>query len=351
MNAQKITHRLSPARRLRLSAILCVFLLFIVAGCNSSRTGEDAPGGASPEAAVIIRLKWLFNAGTAGELWALEEKGFERHGLRQVELREGGAEHNAIKEVELGRASFGVASADQIIRAVEKGSEIVVLAQIFQANPLQWIFVSSRANVEAPADLAGKDVGITYGGNDEAIFMALLRRYGLSEKDIRLHAVHYDYTPFWKGEVNLWPVYRNVEGMVLARRISEQGDRPGFFDPSAFGIRFVANSLFTSRAIYQARPDLVRRFTDAVTEGWQEATNPKNRARAAEIVHMYDRDTPVETIAEQLAASERLVKPDPARKVGSIDHAGWEETMEIMLTQGLINRRVDLKALLAGPPP
>lgn len=49
-------------------------------------------------------------------------------------MKEGSPEKNAIRELELGRADFGCASADQVIRALEKGAKLVVLAQIFQVS-------------------------------------------------------------------------------------------------------------------------------------------------------------------------------------------------------------------------
>ena len=84
---------------------------------------------------VAYRLKWLFNVSVVGDLWADVNGHFAANGLK-VAVKPGGPEKDAIKELELGRSQFGVASADQVIRAVSKGSPMVVLAQLFQTNPL-----------------------------------------------------------------------------------------------------------------------------------------------------------------------------------------------------------------------
>ena len=47
-----------------------------------------------------------------------------------------------------------------------------------------------------PKDLAGKTIGITFGGNDETIMRALLASAGLKENQVKLASVRYDYTPF-----------------------------------------------------------------------------------------------------------------------------------------------------------
>jgi NitT/TauT family transport system substrate-binding protein len=193
--------------------MLWICLLLCLPGCTSKRSPRS----------VVYRLKWLYNVSAAGDIWAQESGIFSSHGLR-VEIREGGPEQDAIKDLELGRAQFGVASADQVIRAAAKGAQVVVLAQIFQINPLQWIYIKNKGLViKGPQDLKGLCVGVTYGGNDEAILMSLLKMYRIGPDDLRLYAVHYDFNPFWRGEVDLWPVYRNIEGIILQEKIKKSG--------------------------------------------------------------------------------------------------------------------------------
>jgi NitT/TauT family transport system substrate-binding protein len=124
---------------------------------------------------INYRLKWLFNISSAGDIWADVHGHFQKQGLT-VTVKPGGPERDAIKELELGQAHFGVASADQVIRAVSKGAPIVVLAQLFQTNPLQWIYRPDKIKIESPTDLKGKIIGVTFGGNDETIMKALLAR-------------------------------------------------------------------------------------------------------------------------------------------------------------------------------
>ena len=338
----------------RLIPILLAFsiLAACLCACKGPEKKTDA-GKAEKEKTsltpVVCRLKWLFNVSVAGELWALETGLFQEQGLK-VELREGGPEQDAIKDLELGRADFGVASADQVLRAVDKGADIIVLAQIFQINPLQWIYDASKHNIKDQSQLKGLTVGITYGGNDEAIFMALMKQYHLTEKDLNLYAVHYDYNPFWKGDVDLWPVYRNVEGIILSQKMAKHGSKAAFFDPNEHGIRFVANSLITSRKFYLNNRDLVKRFTEAVTEGWKLCMLQSNEKRALDIIHKYDQDTPKEIIRKQIKATRAMIIPKDG-VVGRINSDAWRQTAGIMLSQKIIKKPVDVSSLLAPPLP
>ncbi|MGC9022843.1 MAG: ABC transporter substrate-binding protein, partial [Dissulfurimicrobium sp.] len=167
--------------------IASIILVLGLSGCSSENGGRRQKTGNRAVEQIVCRLKWLPNVSAAGEIWAKQSGIFKKEGMN-VELKEGGLEHDAIRDLELGRADFGVASADQVLRASEKGAHIVVIAQIFQKNPLKWIYNSSRIHIKTPKDLQGLKIGITYGGNDEAIFKALIARYDISKDDIQTYA-------------------------------------------------------------------------------------------------------------------------------------------------------------------
>jgi NitT/TauT family transport system substrate-binding protein len=171
---------------------LTAFILLWIVGI-----GLTAAGDGLAQEKVAYRLKWLINASTAGDVFALDQGFFSKQGM-QVAVKAGGPERDAVRELELGYAQFGVASADQVIRALAKGAKVVVLAQLFQVNPLQWIYRADDLSLKRIQDLAGQTVGITYGGNDETIMRALLATVGLDDNQVRLASVRYDYTPFFK---------------------------------------------------------------------------------------------------------------------------------------------------------
>jgi NitT/TauT family transport system substrate-binding protein len=294
---------------------------------------------------VVYRLKWLFNTSVVGDLYADVQGAFARHGLR-VSIKEGGPERDAIKEIELGYAQFGVASADQVIRAVAKGSPIVVIAQLFQINPLQWVYRTDKLRLDSPSDFRGKTLGLTFGGNDETIMRTLLIKFGISEASVNLYSVRYDYTPFYEGKVDLWPVYVNAQGIIIQDKLEKAGERVGFFSPDAFGVKFVANSVISSRKMFSEQQERVNEFRKALIEGWQDALAPENSEKAVAVIRQFDKDTPEEIIRRQLAATRGLIKPEPERAVGSIDVHAWNQTAQIMLDQKLIAGPVALEKVL-----
>ena len=278
---------------------------------------------------VSYRLKWLYNVSTVGDLYAERQGYFRQNGLK-VNVKPGGPEHDALKELELGHAQFGVASADQVLRAAAKGSPVVVLAQLFQVNPLHWIYRPDRTPFAGPGDLKGKTIGVTYGGNDETVLRALLARHGIAEGEVTLFSVRYDYTPFYEGRAAFWPLYLNAQAPIIAAKLEQAGERYALLSPDALGVRFVANSVVTTREMLERHPDTVRRFLDALLRGWREALDPANEEAAVRVLLEADRETPAAVVRRQLpvtrdadAASRGVVRRGRRRGLAADrgDHA------------------------------
>jgi NitT/TauT family transport system substrate-binding protein len=308
-------------------------------------TGGCAPEADKPLEEVSYRLKWLFNISVVGDLYTNDRGLFTKNGLK-VTVKPGGPEKDAIKELELGHAQFGVASADQVIRAVSKGAPIVVVAQLFQINPLHWIYRPDKTALKTPQDLKGKTIGITFGGNDETIMRALLAKYNIKETEVNLFSVRYDYTPFYQGKVDLWPLYRNAQAPIIGEKLRKAGEKFDLMDPSKMGIRFVANSVVTTRKMLEERSATVKKFTTALLQGWHDILLPANKEKAIETVLKYNKETPEEIVRKQLPATRILMMPTPDIKFGKIDLAAWKQTEEIMLSQKLIPVPVYVEKLL-----
>jgi len=294
------------------------------------------------------RLKWLFNTSVAGDIIADTGGFFEKAGL-DVSVNEGGTGKNAIKELELGYANFGVASADQVIRALEKGADVVVLAQLFQVNPMQWIYRSDLLEIKGLSDLRGRHIGITFGGNDETIMITLLAKAGLALKDIRISSVRFDFTPFLKKEVEVWPVYRNSQGVILKERLAAEGEQVKFLNPADYGVSFVANSVVTSGTMMEKHPDTVNAFMAALLSAWEFAVDPANEAEVLAQIKKKDKGTKDDIRQKQLEATRPLIKPDKGIKIGIIDTGAWQQTESIMVKEKQIVAPVDVTSRLVGP--
>lgn len=316
-----------------------IFFILLTPALNHS----DCTAGAAEK--VTYRLKWLFNASVVGDLYADVHHIFAENGL-DVKIKAGGPERDAIRELEIGYAQFGVASADQVIRALSKGAPVVVIAQLFQVNPLQWIYRADQPPINRIEDLKGRTIGITYGGNDEIIMRTLLAKGNISEKEVSLFSVRYDYTPFYKRKVDIWPVYRNTQGIFIGEKLEKAGEKVHFFIPSEFGVRFVANSVVTSARMIKKHPETVKKFIHALLQGWREAMNPANRKKAIATLQQFDKDTPLHILEKQLDVTRKLIQPTPDIAIGTMDVDAWKQTEKIMLEQNQIPEPVHVETVL-----
>ncbi len=299
----------------------------------------------SGQTRLDYRLKWLFNASVAGDIYADAKGFFKRAGL-EVRVKEGSPEKNAINELELRHADFGVASADQVIRALDRGAKVVVIAQLFQVNPMQWIYRADQPEIKSLEDLRGRSIGVTFGGNDETIMNTLLAMANLTEKDVHITGVRFDFTPFLKNRVKIWPVYRNSQGVILEQRLAKAGEKVYFFNPADFGVNFVANSIITSQYMIKHRPGVVKAFINALLMGWEAAMDPANESEAVSIIRKLDRSTAEKTIARQLAVTRTLVKPSASVRIGTINTEAWKQTEKIMLSEYQIRKPVHVENCL-----
>jgi len=310
------------------TSILLILLFFHVSADISLAKGR-----------LNYRLKWIYNASVVGDLYADTHHLFAKNGL-DVNVKSGGPERDAIRELELGYAHFGTASADQVIRALAKGAPIVVIAQLFQVNALQWIYRANQPPIDHIEDLKGKVIGVTYGGNDETIMRTLLAKANIATDEVRLFSVRQDYTPFLKAKVDIWPVYRNTQGVFLKEKLERSGERVLFLDPNRFDVRFVANSVVTSRRMLTENRSTVKRFTAVLINSWKEALAPLNQEKAIAALRKHDKDTSIEILVRQLAITRRLIQPTKEFNIGTLDIPAWKQTETIMLNQGLITAPV-----------
>ena len=120
---------------------------------------------------VSLQLRWINQFEFAGYYAALEQGFYKDAGL-DVDIREGGPEIDALKEVQEGKADFGICTTNVLLA---KGAPVVVLAVIFQHSPA-ILLVPSRARITSLRDLKGHPLMDAPGTADIA---AMLQREGV----------------------------------------------------------------------------------------------------------------------------------------------------------------------------
>jgi NitT/TauT family transport system substrate-binding protein len=174
----------------------------------------------------------------------------------------------------------------------------------------------------------------------------IFTKAGITKKDIKITGVRFDFTPFFKREVEVWPVYRNSQGVILKDKLEKEGEKVYFFNPADFGVNFVANSIITSEKTWKSRSEVVKKFMAALLKGWEAAMDPANEPDVLIDVKKRDKDPNDELRRLQLIATRELIKPSASAKIGTIDVDAWKQTETIMLNEKQIKQPVHVEKFL-----
>ena len=137
------------------------------------------------------------------------------------------------------------------------------------------------------------------------------------------------------GQIDVWPGYV-INEVITAR---EKGFDVSIVWPSAYGLNFYADTIFTTEKMIKERPDVVRRFVAATLKGWNYAAgNPEEAAKIT--VKTGDKLTYPHELA-MMKESIALLKPD-AQPIGSMVAADWQALHNLLLQGGFIKTPVEL---------
>lgn len=142
---------------------------------------------ASPTAAQTvdktINVGFSNIAGAELPLWVAADEGyFSRHGLTvKPQLISGGA--NTVAALLAGQVQLADAGGSEALNAVSNGADLVVVGNL---SPVYPYVLEVTSDINSPADLVGKKIGVaTFGGSADVATRLVLRQNGIDpDKDV-----------------------------------------------------------------------------------------------------------------------------------------------------------------------
>lgn len=291
---------------------------------------QNASGTLRP---ISIRLKWLHQAQFAGFYYA-KEAGFYEDRALDVTLRPGGIDYPAIQMVASRSDDFGITAADQILLARDKGIPVVAIACIFRKSPFV-LFSLKESGITKVEDFRGKKVGLKLGGNEELTYRAMMKKAGLSSRDVQEIPVKFDISLLLAKKIDVWPGYSINEPITA----EEKGFPVNLIWPDKYGIHLYADVLFTTEEMIRTEPAVVKAVVESTIKGWQEAF--ANREIA--ITYTLKQSNQLNSAHERkmLNASYSLVLPDD-KPIGWMDMSVWKEMYQLLKINDLLKTEFDL---------
>ena len=168
-----------------------------------------APAAAAERLTVL--LDWFVNP-DHGPLFVAQERGyFAARGL-EVEFIAPADPNDPPKLVAAGKADIAVSYQPQLHLQVAAGLPLVRIGTLV-ATPLNSIVVLADSDIKSLADLAGRKVGFSVGGFEDALLGAMLAEHGLTLDDVKLVNVNFSLSPaLMAGQVDaVIGAFRNFE--------------------------------------------------------------------------------------------------------------------------------------------
>ncbi|MFT6121452.1 MAG: putative hydroxymethylpyrimidine transport system substrate-binding protein [Yoonia sp.] len=142
---------------------------------------------------MTLLLDWFINP-NHGPIIVAEELGYFADQDLEVTIIAPADPSDPPKLVAAGSADLAISYQPQLHLMIHEGLPLQRVGTLV-ATPLNCLLVLADGLIETPADLAGKKVGFSVGGVEEAVLGSILRHHGLSLDDIELVNVNWSLSP------------------------------------------------------------------------------------------------------------------------------------------------------------
>lgn len=160
---------------------------------------------------VTLMLDWFVNPDHAPIIIA-QQKGFFADEDLDVEVIAPADPADPPKLVAAGRADYAITYQPQLHLQVHEGLPLKRVGTLV-ATPLNCLMVKADGPIKTIADLAGKKIGYSVSGVEDALIGQILKTAGLSMNDVEMINVNFSLSPaLIAGQVDATiGAYRNFE--------------------------------------------------------------------------------------------------------------------------------------------
>ncbi len=295
-----------------------------------------------PADKVTVQLSWFHGVEYAG-FYAAEEKGYFADENLEVTLNAGGPDINPLKEVQSGKAQFGIGQGDSLMVARDNGQNFVAVGTIFRVNPVA-ITSLKKDNLQKPGDLVGKTVGtysLDLSNYSDLMFLAFMSRTDLQKDSMHFALIEdfYGANEIKSGRMDAMSGMFATDQQVMTR---QAGDEINLIYYKDYGVDVYINTIFVADEFLQGNPELIARFIRATMKGYHYAI--ENPDEVAALAVKYDDSLDLSYQQQVMQAQIPFIDTGSA-PIGSMDESVWKTTQDILLEFDLISKPVDLNTI------
>lgn len=305
---------------------------------------------------ISVALGWLRNGQYSALMVADTQGFFEEEGLK-VTFIDGGPGKNPVPIVGVGQAEFGVFGASSIIfaRLAQSPVNIKAIGVMSQQRPYAYITITDPdAPDPVPADLVGATVGMQSDG--QPYLDALAAKNGIDPASVEVQVVLATPEPLLLGQIDYFTGMMHNQTYQIDQEIAKAAEGSPLHGKvwkalsfNDYGVPFYHDAIFTSDALIEENPDLIRRFLAAVAKGLEFAV--ENPDQTVADVKGY----PEQVEDEAKLAWRMPIQAGFAISADTAEHGYlwmepsiWEENMAFYENAGEIDRIIPVEEVMTN---
>jgi NitT/TauT family transport system substrate-binding protein len=339
-HAQEVRSPVLPPRlrlTLRPFAALAAVLALVVAACGGS--------GASSTAAPVVLTVGLGYIPSVqfAQFYLADHAGYYRDARLQVTLQNK-IDPDLITLLGQGAVDIGSGDGTSVIPAVSQGIPVVYTSTIYGQFP-SIVVANTTSGIKTAADLKGKKIGIPGKyGSSWIMLQALLKSAGLTTNDVTI-VPYPDFgqaTALQQGAVDAATGFANNEPIMLR----QAGITPVVLTVDNI-VPLPGPGLVAGTATLAAKKDALKAFTAATLLAMTEIAADPQKGLDATFAAVPDlaKDPALQrAILDATIATWKNTRTNAA--FGTIDRAGWQQSLDFMTSLGLVPNPVTVDQLV-----
>jgi NitT/TauT family transport system substrate-binding protein len=277
--------------------------------------------GASSDSKTLKPIRVILNWKAEPEFGGFYESKIDgtyaKEGIA-IDLIEGGAGSPVVQMVASGKADIGVAAADDVILAQERGMDIVGIFAVYQDSPLGVMAHESKGFKSFDELMNSESTLALQNGSTLSLY--------LKDKFPKASVKIVPYTggiSFFIKDPNFAQQCYIFAEPILAKR---QGAKPQAFSAKEIGYNPYSTLVIARRKLIEENKELVIKFLNATAHGWREyLTDPK---AANSVMNRLNPSMDPETFGLAAEAQKVLIQTSETKKrgLGRMSAERWAQT-------------------------
>ena len=301
--------------------------------------GLAAATPASAQTKIVFGTDWMAEAEHGGFYQALALGFYKKHGL-DVSIKMGGPQANPPQAVATGVVDFQMSSGSfGVLNMATQDIPVVAIASYFQKDP-QVLISHPGAGFDTLAQMKGKPIMISSAARND-FWLFLRAKFGFTDDQIRPY--NFQMAPFLADKQAIQQGFVSAEPYQIERVTKE---RPVINLLADNGYASYSNLVLTQSKMVKDRPEIVRAFIEASTEGWYSYIygDPKP---GNDLIRQSNKEMTTDNLDNAIRLMKQYGIVDSGDSLtlglGAMTDARWKSFFDTMAAAGLYKPTLDYR--------